>query len=96
MADVYRDEGADHFAIALQDYHPRNFSVRLWDGSQRPAETDPIQRPTSRLRQYPRRPLREGAQKYLNRESDNLLGLPNSIDCKPPFASDKYRASPSS
>ena len=25
----------------LQDYHPRNFSVRLWDGSQWLAETDP-------------------------------------------------------
>ena len=24
----------------LKDYHPRNFAVRLWDGSEWPAETD--------------------------------------------------------
>ena len=29
------------FKWFLRDYHPRNFSVRLSDGSQWPAETDP-------------------------------------------------------
>jgi hypothetical protein len=53
MADVTAAEVLTVLPLLLQDYHPRNFSVRLWDGSQRPAETDPIQRFTSRLRQYP-------------------------------------------
>src|ERR1700745_435640 len=25
--------------LLLQDYHPRSFAIRLWDGSQWPAET---------------------------------------------------------
>src|SRR5258708_26342377 len=26
--------------LLLRDYHPRNFAIRLWDGTQWPAETD--------------------------------------------------------
>ncbi len=28
--------------LLLRDYHPRNFAIRFWDGTQWPAETDSL------------------------------------------------------
>jgi hypothetical protein len=41
IADNNATKALTILKMLLQDYHPRNFSVRLWDGSQWPAETDP-------------------------------------------------------
>ena len=39
VADVTATKALTILQLLLQDYHPRNFSVRLWDGSQWPAST---------------------------------------------------------
>jgi hypothetical protein len=41
IADVTVTKALTILQLLLQDYHPRNFSARLWDGCQWPTEIDP-------------------------------------------------------